>query len=303
MWYPRTKEIFKETIGGILKELEGKRDFMFLHGTLFDNKFDIDVSVQEKGEETDTHYHDYIEIVCQLSGNSTHFVDEKEIILEKNQILIINLDQSHRNLPSNYEIINIILPKQYLDTLIMESSYDDTVLYLRKFLVGHKIIATYELNSESAEKIKKIWDLHANSETARMYHFKIKLELIQFLIGLNYLFEIVEEVEGNDLDIVSYINNNLQTACLNDFAKSLNYSASTVSQQISDKYHQSFIDLLHLARLNKAAQLLLTSDYKISYVMREIGYNNKTFFYSIFKQKYNMTPNQYRIKYKKRESI
>lgn len=282
--------------------IEEKRDFMFLHGTLFDNKFDIDISIQQKGLEVEKHYHDYIEIVCQLSGHSIHFINEKKITLNKNQILIINMNQSHRNLPTNYDTFNIILPKQYLDTLLMESSYEETVLHLKQFLIEHNSVITYDLTAESIHQINNIWEFHTHCNETNMYHFKIKLELIQFLIGLDYLFEFTTEPIKEELDIITYINENLQSACLNEFAKSLNYSPSTISQQISDKYHESFMDLLHFARLQRAATLLLTTEYKISYIMNEIGYNNKTFFYSIFKQKYNMTPNQYRIKYKNKLS-
>lgn len=279
--------------------VEEKRDFMFLHGTLFDNKFDIDISVQLRGLQVEKHYHDYIEIVCQVNGQSMHFVDGKEIVLQKNQILIINMNQSHMNLPTQNDTFNIILPKQYLDTLVMESSYEQTVLHLKKFIIEHKKVIAYNLQEHSIDQINKVWNLHKNCATETMYHFKIKLELVQFLIGLDYLFNLESEEKNEGFDIIRYINENLQTACLNEFAKTLNYAPSTISQQISDRYQQSFMDLLHSARLKRAAQLLLTTGYKISYIMHEIGYNNKTFFYSIFKQKYKMTPNQYRIKYKK----
>ncbi len=277
---------------------EGKQ-FIYKHKTMFDSKFDVDVCMQEKGNFINNHYHDYIEIVCQLDGNSVHYIDEKEVTLKKNEIIIINTSQLHRNMPSMANILNIIIPLEFFDTLIMESSYDNSIIELKNFILNQREIESYELNNNAVNAINSMFKLYLDRKDIYMYHFKLKLEIVNLLVNLDSIYNCFgckcEQIQ----DVITYINENLQTACLNEYSKKLNYSASTISHNIKIKYNQTFIEILQEKRLKKATELLLGTNFKISYIMREVGYNNKTYFYNIFKAKYQLTPNEYRKFYKK----
>ena len=47
-------------------------------------------------------------------------------------------------------------------------------------------------------------------------------------------------------------------------------------------------------RLEHAEKLLLSTDKSITEIAEMIGYHNKGFFYRIFKEKYGVTPKEYR---------
>ena len=47
-------------------------------------------------------------------------------------------------------------------------------------------------------------------------------------------------------------------------------------------------------RLEYARQLLVNTDLSVNEIIRKIGYQNKTYFYKIFKQRYGITPSEYK---------
>jgi YesN/AraC family two-component response regulator len=55
-----------------------------------------------------------------------------------------------------------------------------------------------------------------------------------------------------------------------------------------------FIDILHQVRLNKAGILLKTTDLPVKMIANEVGYENISFFYRIFKKHFECTPSEYR---------
>ncbi len=276
---------------------EAKRTI--LHESIFDKKFEVGINYQDKGIEISDHYHDYIELVCQIEGESIHYIDNTEIKLQQNHILIINQSQKHRNAPCDYDVINIVLPKDFLDTMLVESSYDETIIKFKDFISNHKKKDTYLLDNESISILLMLSKLYENSGAEAMYHFRLKLYLVQFLISLNSLYKDFESTTKKQYDLITYIHNNLSTASLNEYAKLINYSPSSASQMIKHDYNTSFIDILQATRLKEVTKLLLSTTYTIDYIMADVGYSNKTYFYNIFRAQFGITPNQYRKNYKR----
>jgi YesN/AraC family two-component response regulator len=56
----------------------------------------------------------------------------------------------------------------------------------------------------------------------------------------------------------------------------------------------TFKELLQEKRLNKAKELLDRSQIPITEIVEEVGYDNISYFYRIFKNKYGKTPKQFR---------
>jgi len=55
---------------------------------------------------------------------------------------------------------------------------------------------------------------------------------------------------------------------------------------------------IRIIRLNKSKELLRTSDNSISSIAFECGYNDPAYFSRVFKQEHNVTPQEWRVKYK-----
>ncbi|MBP5553876.1 MAG: response regulator [Lachnospiraceae bacterium] len=84
---------------------------------------------------------------------------------------------------------------------------------------------------------------------------------------------------------------------LQDVAKAVGMSNSRFSTVFSQQTGQTFTEYLIYLRLNKAKEMLKTTNIKSSQIARESGYNDSHYFSYIFKKNVGMTPSEYRTQY------
>lgn len=91
-----------------------------------------------------------------------------------------------------------------------------------------------------------------------------------------------------------YLNPDLT---LDNLAESLGYPSRKVSQVMNDSFNQNFFDFINTYRIREAERLLRESpDPKLTVleVMYACGFNSKSSFNTIFKNKTGLTPSAYR---------
>ena len=79
-------------------------------------------------------------------------------------------------------------------------------------------------------------------------------------------------------------------------SKELGISRTKLYKDLNGIDGQSLSDYVRNFRLEKAAQLLLTSNMNIQEVMNEVGFVNSSHFTKVFKLKFEMTPTEYKRK-------
>ena len=84
---------------------------------------------------------------------------------------------------------------------------------------------------------------------------------------------------------------------LQDVAKEVGMSNSRFSTVFSQQTGQTFTEYLMYLRLNKAKELLRTTDIKNTQIAGEAGYNDAHYFSYIFKKNTGITPTEYRSQY------
>ena len=84
---------------------------------------------------------------------------------------------------------------------------------------------------------------------------------------------------------------------LQDVAKAVGMSNSRFSTVFSQQTGQTFTEYLIYLRLNKAKEMLRTTNIKSSQIARESGYNDSHYFSYIFKKNTGITPSEYRMQY------
>jgi len=94
--------------------------------------------------------------------------------------------------------------------------------------------------------------------------------------------------------IESYLSAHLADATLSELATALGYSLPYTGKIVRSVTGCSFSELILQKRCEHAAELLRTTDLPIDKIIEEIGYNNKSFFRKIFRQKYGKTPLAFR---------
>ncbi len=263
------------------------------YNQLFDEKYEIGLRLQDINQAFPAHYHDYIEIVCQLDGESKHLIDGHEYILRTSEILIINPKQIHENIATDSTVVNIILSTKFLTNLIIESAFDDDVITLKSTISEQIHEKVYHLDIHNFHILKEMYYHFTNHDS--MYYLHQKALLTCFLIDFHNKTKFkAKSIKQTEIDLISYIQNNIRTASLNEYASMCNYSPSLLSQKIKAEYNITFIEILQDLRLKMAANLLISTKGTIESIMEEVGYQNRTHFYTLFKNKYLLTPSAYK---------
>ncbi len=95
------------------------------------------------------------------------------------------------------------------------------------------------------------------------------------------------------LDQVIYGNISDPDLNVETLADIMNMSRSTLYRKIKEMSNLSPNELVNIARLKKAAELLKKGDYKIYEIAEMVGYNSQTSFGRNFQKQFSMTPTEY----------
>ena len=95
-------------------------------------------------------------------------------------------------------------------------------------------------------------------------------------------------------EVLDYLNDHLADATLQETAAFFDYSPRHFSLRIKKACGLTFSGLLKDLRLARVALLLKKTSAPVREILTRCGYQNTTYFYKIFEEKYGMTPAEYR---------
>ena len=102
--------------------------------------------------------------------------------------------------------------------------------------------------------------------------------------------------ESFEEKLQEYLDNNLKTANVNEFAGILGYSSIYTGSMVKKITGKTFTSLLQERRCMRAARLLVDTDMPISEIIACMGYENESFFRKKFNERYGANPLEYRKK-------
>ena len=130
----------------------------------------------------------------------------------------------------------------------------------------------------------------------------LKEYYLQFFLNITNMVKTKSVYRDNDLieQIKIYISRNYYKNLTQEFVASLFYlNRSYLSQMFKKKTGENFVDFLNNIRIEKSKDLLVNTDKKMYSIAKAVGYDNTKYFFRIFKKKTGITPEQYRLQYKK----
>jgi YesN/AraC family two-component response regulator len=158
-----------------------------------------------------------------------------------------------------------------------------------------KVSDVEEIQDLIGKMIQEIMYPTAFSESA------IKLYMGLFMIELIKNSDRVERKEEASIthylvvESLKYIEEHYKEASLYQLADQLKQSHYGLSKTIKKATSRTFKELLQERRLEKAKELLQGSDLPIALIVEQVGYDNISYFYRIFKEKYGRTPKEFRM--------
>lgn len=101
--------------------------------------------------------------------------------------------------------------------------------------------------------------------------------------------------------VLDYIYKNYNHLNLNDLSNHFGYSPRTMMRYIKKNFDCNFSQLIKECKLNYARDYLLNSNYTVDEIAEKIGFYDRSHFDKVFKNQYNITPKNYRERYKNKQ--
>ncbi|OEG62962.1 MAG: hypothetical protein BHK79_10810 [Halanaerobium sp. MDAL1] len=211
---------------------------------------------------------------------------------------------------------SLIMDRIDLEAVLKRGSKEDILETVNKIIEELKAVDLNKeklfvvLNNLILESFKIIKDLDYQAEDLMEIIDKERIEnlnyeqikeieiiLKEFLLRLHDLISFTPGEKNAEIisEMKAYIAENYQDGItLSELARKFNLSTGHLSNLFHEESGESFSDYLNMIRLNKAKELLKTTDDKIYQIADQLGFNDAYYFSSWFKKLVGASPTTYR---------
>ena len=252
------------------------------------------------------HRHNYLEFMYVYGGEMVTIIDDQEIVIKQGELLLLNQNIEHaiKYTNENDIIFNFIIKPEFLEFLSgMAEEQNEVFSFIFDALYSYDNNGEYLIFKVSNNEIVRnhIESIITNIYQQQLNHsFTLKLLVGLLLTELMNNPHLIETYESNNynklvvISILKYITLNYQEGSLSVLAKQIHQPDYKICKLIKEHTGSTFKQLIQEERLKAAANLLKTTSLPIVEIMQEVGYENITYFYKIFKEKFKITPSIYR---------
>ena len=268
----------------------------------------IDIHTLNVKKPVKSHSHDFLELAYIKNGHATHTINGKTTLVKKGDYIIVDYGISHSyNVTStDLEITNLLFKPSIIDTSLKACKSLKTLLNNYMINIGYTLSYPYiyfdEIFHDSDNTIQSLLD-----KISREYYLKhmgyiqiIRSNLIEIIIQTTRQLEKTQHSTLKKEDpliqeVITEIQKNfLSDIKLCDLAKKFNISTSQLSRNFYTATGYKFSEYLQVKKIEHACILLVNTNYKISEVAFDSGYNDIKYFNEVFKRTTHLTPTQYR---------
>lgn len=294
----------------IQKELyTSKKDFVIDSQKLLEKGRLIEIRPHTRFAHFPKHRHNYVEMVYMCKGTTTHIINgDEQIILKEGDLLLLNQNVTQEIYPAseNDIAINFIILPEFFDkpfTMIEQENV------LRDFIIStlsrdSSVFSYLHFEAKDILPVKNlienmIWTLiNKKSGTNTITQTTMGLlfmNLSLFADTINY--NNPQQLEQTIVyTVLKYIDSHYKTGTLEHISSELKQPTYYVSRLLKKHTNYNFKELLQQRKLQQATYLLSQTPLSIESIMDAIGYENSSYFYRIFKEKYSCSPKEYRKK-------
>lgn len=292
----------------IRKELyTSNRDFVIDSQKLLQKGRLIEIRPHTRFVHFPKHRHNYVEMVYMCSGTTTHIINDKETItLQEGDLLFLNQNATQEILPAgeNDIAVNfIILPEFFNRAFSMIEK--ENILY--DFLIS-SLSQDYSRSSYlhfQAQKILPVRNLIENMIWTLLHKKSGTNTINQTTMGLLFmnLSLFADTINQDDphqyeqnlvFSVLKYIETYYKNGTLSEIAEELQQQPYYISRLLKKHMDSNFKGLLQQRKLQQAAYLLSQTPLSVETIMENIGYDNSSYFYRKFREKYGCSPKTYR---------
>lgn len=173
---------------------------------------------------------------------------------------------------------------------------------LQKSCPDNPVITSKNLHPDIRNAVKCLYDNKKRKDKNPV----VEQAYVQILLARSipcYSLTEKSSVESSDIiyQTVSYIAKHFkEQVSLESMAKDLGISKFTLSRVFSGTFHRNFNQYLNEQRLNYVCVHLECTDKSITDIWLDAGFDSQRTFNRVFRERYRMTPREYRSLYKEK---
>lgn len=253
------------------------------------------------------HWHEEFEVILVIDGRCNYKIDLEAFIIEKGDILMIGPQKLH-TLNSINDITLSWTSFVFNIDMLKSLNTDGALLkYISPILNNNHQIPLIIKNNDTyydniLTVIKDIITCYKEKDIA--YELELK-SLLYKLFSLFYKGNlIVTNTDKNIINtkvtdkvklVLNYIHDNYSNnISINTLANICDYSEYHFMRFFKKHIGMTCIQYINNYRLEKASLLLNSTSKPIMDISLEVGFDNLSYFNKLFKNKYNLTPKEFR---------
>lgn len=262
--------------------------------------FSIEHRYDSCGFRLSYHYESTYQVLFVMAGKILYQVGEKEYVVSKGGIIILNTREDHTLKVLEYPYERYLIQIRS-DFFLQEVQYPEIIAIFVKrpsnfshLLTVSEPVWNYlydivlEMEREYLRK-NKYWEIYVGSDLRRM-----------FIIIFRECADVLSMMKtGNSITIAYRIMNFLEHHFAEDItvdsiAESMFLNKNYIAHVFKDETGFSLMNYVISLRINKAKLLLTETDKSITDIAVECGYSDFTYFSKQFKKNTGLTPSRFR---------
>ncbi|MCQ2543688.1 MAG: AraC family transcriptional regulator [Lachnospiraceae bacterium] len=255
------------------------------------------------------HYHYYMEIAILLEGECLMTTNDKTYTLKQGDMIIFHPNVVHGVFPTDdYNgIIKYAVFKLDINRMNLTSTYSPKLRSIFKSIENSNYSPV--IPKEYADKIyaKNVFEMCINEYNKRLYSYEtliqatiyaLLIEIVRYYQDLGYVIDNDTYAEDGRYDIfciTDYIDNHIhENIKIQDIAKASGMSYSYFAKKFQSVYGKSCKEYIDQMRLFKVEELLMFTDFDLTYIANECGYSDCSHLINSFKKSKGITPKHFR---------
>ncbi|WP_411343885.1 AraC family transcriptional regulator [Paenibacillus sp. WLX1005] len=255
------------------------------------------------------HMHHYIKLIYVYRGQCRIALQHhSDLVLSEGDLLLIDKQTPHaiRDISDEDIVMDIKLKQDYLSSGFLNrfANKNTTSQFLIHSLIDNRRANSYlhfsfHPESNIRETMERILCEYferdfCSADLIDSYCFALFTELLRYSGTGRQRSMQLQPKDALVLDFLHYIEQHHRECSLVEMAEHFGYHPNYISAFLKKETGRSFMDLLQIERLNKAALYLTHSDMPIPSIAEEVGYSSASFFHKKFKEMFTSTPSHYR---------
>ena len=269
-----------------------------LKDLLKNNNQEIFTVSHKMDEATPEHKHTFYEIMYVYKGAILNITQNKNIYMSEGDFCIMNLASSHslQVLDASAILVNICIRKESFTNGYLRSFYENDnliSLFFREKSEEDYLYFPKRIKSDINLTISEILSYSDGDLPTNNFRLagNILLLLAELLDREAYSYHGIDE---KTFEILTYISKNYQHTSLEDIADKFNYNKTYLSRYIKQHVGKQLTTLITEQKMDQASKLLLTTQVPVSTIAEDLGYQSLSHFHKVFKNWFELTPNEYR---------